>query len=148
MDDLDDYRPGLQARDDFSVRSVLQEVELYKYEVRTLSKQADLPVWNKPALCSLASRIPYGETLTMDKITKVNEAEKIILNLNINHVRVRYHNNIARIEVADADIATLVQHRQAISLQLKELGFDYVTIDMDGYRVGSMNEVLNSSASH
>lgn len=148
MDDLGDYRPGLKARDKFGVRSVLQEVGLYKEEVRTLSKQADLPVWNKPALCSLASRIPYGETLTMDKINKVNEAEKIILDSNINHVRVRYHNNIARIEVAEADIATLIQQRHIISTQLKALGFDYVTLDMEGYRVGSMNEVLESSASH
>lgn len=86
MDDLDDFRPGLKARDDFGVRSVLQEAKLYKSEVRELSHQHDLPVWNKPALCSLASRIPYGEELSFTKVNKVNEAEKFILSLGINHV--------------------------------------------------------------
>ncbi|KRG08500.1 ATP-dependent sacrificial sulfur transferase LarE [Staphylococcus sp. NAM3COL9] len=144
MDDLNDFRPGLKARTEFSVRSVLQEVELYKSEIRELSKSNDLPVWNKPALCSLASRIPYGEPLNFTKVNKVNEAEKFILNLNINHVRVRYHNNIARIEVDGTDIPVVIQYKNQITLRLKELGFDYVTIDLEGYRTGSMNEVINT----
>ncbi|MFQ3852652.1 ATP-dependent sacrificial sulfur transferase LarE [Staphylococcus sp. 2S1] len=144
MDDLDDFRPGLKARTEFGVRSVLQEVELYKSEIRELSKSNDLPVWNKPALCSLASRIPYGEPLNFTKVNKVNEAEKFILSLNINHVRVRYHNNIARIEVDDTAILAVLQYKNQITLRLKELGFDYVTIDLEGYRTGSMNEVINT----
>lgn len=144
MDDLDDFRPGLQARDDFGVRSALQEAQLYKTEIRQLSKQLDLSVWDKPALCSLASRIPYGEPLSFVKVNKVNEAEKYILSLEINHVRVRYHDNIARIEVNDEDIATIVEHKTAITLRLKELGFDYVTVDLQGYRTGSLNEVIDT----
>ncbi|MGY0412170.1 ATP-dependent sacrificial sulfur transferase LarE [Staphylococcus xylosus] len=144
MDDLDDFRPGLKARTEFNVRSILQEANLYKSEIREISKANGLPVWNKPALCSLASRIPYGETLNFAKVNKVNEAEKYILSLDINNVRVRYHHNIARVEVNDIDIPTLVKYRKQITLRLKELGFDYVTIDLEGYRTGSMNEVINS----
>lgn len=144
MDDLDDFRPGLKARTEFNVRSILQEANLYKSEIREISKANGLPVWNKPALCSLASRIPYGETLNFAKVNKVNEAEKYILSLDINNVRVRYHHNIARVEVNDIDIPTVVKYRKQITLRLKELGFDYVTIDLEGYRTGSMNEVINS----
>ncbi|MEB5782547.1 ATP-dependent sacrificial sulfur transferase LarE [Staphylococcus pseudoxylosus] len=144
MDDLDDFRPGLKARTEFNVRSILQEANLYKSEIREISKANGLPVWNKPALCSLASRIPYGETLNFAKVNKVNEAEKYILSLDINNVRVRYHHNIARVEVNDTDIPTVVKYRKEITLRLKELGFDYVTIDLEGYRTGSMNEVINS----
>ncbi|MEB6230115.1 ATP-dependent sacrificial sulfur transferase LarE [Staphylococcus xylosus] len=144
MDDLDDFRPGLKARTEFNVRSILQETDLYKSEVREISKANGLPVWNKPALCSLASRIPYGETLNFAKVNKVNEAEKYILSLDISNVRVRYHHNIARVEVNDIDIPTVVQYRKQITLRLKELGFDYVTIDLEGYRTGSMNEVIDS----
>ncbi|PTI44256.1 ATP-dependent sacrificial sulfur transferase LarE [Staphylococcus succinus] len=144
MDDLDDFRPGLKARTEFNVRSVLQESNLYKSEVRAISKYNGLPVWNKPALCSLASRIPYGETLTFAKVNKVNEAEKFILNLGVDNVRVRYHHNIARIEVPENDISTIIQLRTQITQRLKALGFDYVTIDMEGYRTGSMNEVIQT----
>ncbi|MGW9857183.1 pyridinium-3,5-biscarboxylic acid mononucleotide sulfurtransferase [Staphylococcus hominis] len=144
MDDLEDFRPGLKARDEFNVRSVLQEAKLYKTEVRELSKKYDLPVWNKPALCSLASRIPYGESLNFTKVNKVNEAEKHILNLGINNVRVRYHQNIARIEVSEEDLATVIKNKDNINLRLKELGFDYVTVDLEGYRTGSMNEVIDT----
>lgn len=146
MDDLDDFRPGLKARDDFGVRSVLQEAKLYKSEVRELSHQHDLPVWNKPALCSLASRIPYGEELSFTKVNKVNEAEKFILSLVINHVRVRYHHNIARIEVTEDQLTNLLKLKDSIILHLKELGFDYVTMDLEGYRTGSMNEIIDTKS--
>lgn len=146
MDDLDDFRPGLKARDDFGVRSVLQEAKLYKSEVRELSHQHDLPVWNKPALCSLASRIPYGEKLSFTKVNKINEAEKFILSLGINHVRVRYHHNIARIEVTEDQLNNLLKLKDSIILHLKELGFDYVTMDLEGYRTGSMNEIIDTKS--
>lgn len=145
MDDLDDFRPGLKARTEFHVRSILQEVNLYKSEIRELSKQYHIPVWNKPALCSLASRIPYGDPLTFTKINKVNEAEKFISSLGIEHVRVRYHNNIARVEVSEQHIQTVIKYRNEITLRLKEFGFDYVTVDLEGYRTGSMNEVINTT---
>lgn len=144
MDDLEDFRPGLKAREEFGVRSVLQEASLYKTEVRELSQQLGLPVWNKPALCSLASRIPYGEELSFAKVNKVNEAEKYILSLGVNNVRVRYHHNIARIEVAEDDLMTVINNNSNITLRLKELGFDYVTVDLEGYRTGSMNEVIDT----
>ncbi|GGG90312.1 MULTISPECIES: ATP-dependent sacrificial sulfur transferase LarE [Staphylococcus] len=144
MDDLEDFRPGLKAREEFGVRSVLQEANLYKTEVRELSQQLGLPVWNKPALCSLASRIPYGEELSFTKVNKVNEAEKYILSLGVNNVRVRYHHNIARIEVAEDDLMTVINNNSNITLRLKELGFDYVTVDLEGYRTGSMNEVIDT----
>ncbi|MCI2773778.1 ATP-dependent sacrificial sulfur transferase LarE [Staphylococcus petrasii] len=144
MDDLEDFRPGLKAREEFGVRSVLQEASLYKTEVRELSQQLGLPVWNKPALCSLASRIPYGEELSFTKVNKVNEAEKYILSLGVNNVRVRYHHNIARIEVAEDALMTVINNNSNITLRLKELGFDYVTVDLEGYRTGSMNEVIDT----
>ncbi|MEJ7281591.1 lactate racemization operon protein LarE, partial [Staphylococcus epidermidis] len=90
-------------------------------------QQHHLPVWNKPALCSLASRIPYGEPLSFSKVNKVNEAEKYILSLGVNNVCVRYHQNIARIEVEDDALSTVIQNKTNITLRLKELGFDYVT---------------------
>lgn len=142
MDDLDDFRPGLRARTEAGARSVLQEADLYKREVREMSKELGLPVWDKPASCSLSSRIPYGERLDKEKIRQVDEAEKFIAKLGINMVRVRHHGNTARIEVAPADMAALVGHRDQILLKLTTLGFQYISIDLRGYRTGSMNEVL------
>lgn len=143
MDDMDDFRPGLKARTEAGARSVLQEAGLYKQEVRELSKELELPVWNKPASCSLASRIPYGTKLDKTKIEKVNQAEKFITKLGFEMVRVRYHDNIARIEVAPKEIVEMLKHREQIQLKLAALGFDYVSVDLSGYRTGSMNEVLS-----
>lgn len=145
MDDMDDFRPGLKARTEAGARSVLQEAGLYKEEVRELSKELNLPVWNKPASCSLASRIPYGTKLDLAKIEQVNQAEKIIAKLGFDMVRVRYHDNIARIEVTPEEIIELLKHRNQIQLKLTGLGFNYVTLDLRGYRTGSMNEVLSES---
>lgn len=142
MDDMDDFRPGLRARTEAGARSVLQEADLYKREVRELSKELGLPVWDKPASCSLSSRIPYGERLDKEKIRQVDEAEKFIAKLGIEMVRVRHHGNTARIEVAPADMAKLVGCRDQILLKLTTLGFQYISIDLRGYRTGSMNEVL------
>jgi len=142
MDDMDDFRPGLRARTEAGARSVLQEADLYKREVRELSKELDLPVWNKPASCSLASRIPYGTRLDKTKIEQVNEAEKFIVKLGFDMVRVRHHETTARIEVAAEEMAALLKHRDQILLKLTALGFKYVSIDLRGYRTGSMNEVL------
>lgn len=143
MDDTDDFRPGLKARTEAGARSVLQEANLYKREVRELSKELKLPVWNKPASCSLASRIPYGTKLGEKIIDQVNQAEKFIAKLGFDMVRVRYHDNIARIEVASEEITELLKHRNKIQLKLTELGFNYVSVDLLGYRTGSMNEVLS-----
>lgn len=142
MDDMDDFRPGLRARTEAGARSVLQEADLYKREVRELSKELGLPVWDKPASCSLSSRIPYGERLDKEKIRQVDEAEKFIAKLGIEMVRVRHHGNTARIEVAPDAMAQLVGCRDQILLKLTTLGFQYISIDLRGYRTGSMNEVL------
>jgi uncharacterized protein len=143
MDDLDDFRPGLRARTEAGARSVLQEADLYKREVRELSKELALPVWNKPASCSLASRIPYGIRLDKEKIRQVDEAEKFIGKLGFGMVRVRHHEHTARIEVAAEEMAGLLEHREPILLKLTTLGFKYISIDLRGYRTGSMNEVLS-----
>lgn len=144
MDDIDDFRPGLRARTEAGARSVLQEADLYKCEVRELSKELELPVWNKPASCSLASRIPYGTRLDKTKIVQVTEAEKFIVMLGFNMVRVRHHETTARIEVAPEEMVGLLTHRDQILLKLTTLGFKYVSIDLRGYRTGSMNEVLTA----
>ena len=142
MDDVADFRPGMKARTEAGARSVLQEADLYKQEVRQLTKELELPVWNKPASCSLASRIPYGTKLGKRKIEQVDQAEKFIAKLGIDMVRVRYHDNVARIEVAPEEITKLLKHSGKIQLKLTSLGFNYVSLDLRGYRTGSMNEVL------
>lgn len=145
MDDLDDFRPGMQARTEQGVRSVLQEAGLYKQEIRELAKQLELPVWNKPASCSLASRIPYGTKLDQHKIEQVDQAELFLAELGFPMVRVRHHDNIARIEVTPEEIALVLQHREEINDKFMALGFTYVSVDLRGYRTGSMNEVLPES---
>lgn len=145
MDDLDDFRPGLKARTEAGARSVLQEADMYKREVRELTKELDLPVWNKPASCSLASRIPYGTKLDGTKIKQVDEAEKFIGKLGFKMVRVRWHDHSARIEIAPEEFSEILKHREQIQLKLTALGFNYVSIDLRGYRTGSMNEVLSDS---
>lgn len=146
MDDKDDFRPGLLARTEEGVRSVLQEASLYKNEIRTLSKQLDLPIWNKPASCSLASRIPYGIKLTKEKIRQVDEAEGFLAKLGFDPARVRHHGEIARIEVLPTKIDELMKHREKVERKLSAIGFSYVAIDLKGYRTGSMNEVLTEQS--
>lgn len=142
MDDMDDFRPGLRARTEAGARSVLQEAKLYKREIRELAKNMHLPVWNKPASCSLASRIPYGIRIDREKIRQVNEAEMFITKLGFDMVRVRHHGDVARIEVAPEKMGELIKHSDQIHMKLKSLGFSYISIDLQGYRTGSMNEVL------
>ena len=144
MDDLDDCRPGLKERTEAGARSVLQEAEIYKHEVRELANQLKLPVWDKPASCSLASRIPYGVKLDKKKIEQVNEAEIFLAKLGFPQTRVRHHGNVARIEVTPEQIPTMVEKREQIQMKLTSLGFAYVSIDLLGYRTGSMNEELPS----
>ncbi|MEI3605237.1 ATP-dependent sacrificial sulfur transferase LarE [Pseudogracilibacillus sp. SE30717A] len=145
MDDMDDFRPGLRARTEEGARSVLQEAGIYKNEVREISKAIGVPVWNKPASCSLASRIPYGTPLSKEKIEQVNRAEIFITELGISHVRVRHHGDVARIEVNRDDMIKLLEYHEQIHKALMELGFSYVSMDLLGYRTGSMNEVLAES---
>ncbi|WP_339183144.1 ATP-dependent sacrificial sulfur transferase LarE [Oceanobacillus sp. FSL W7-1293] len=147
MDDEADFRPGLKARTEEGIRSVLQEANLYKPEVRELAKELELSVWNKLASCSLASRFPYGTKLDKQKVNQVNQAELYLKRAGFDEVRVRYHDNVARIEVAADKMMELLEKRTEVQHKLVSLGFDYVSIDLRGYRTGSMNEVLPAASS-
>ena len=143
MDDLGDYRPGLKAVSELDVKSPLRECQLYKEEIRELSKQLGLPTWNKPSFACLASRFVYGEEINEKKLTMVEKAEQALLELGFKQLRVRIHGeNLARIEVNPAELEKLFSLRETISQKLKEAGFAYVTMDLQGYRTGAMNEVI------
>ncbi|MBP1934624.1 ATP-dependent sacrificial sulfur transferase LarE [Ammoniphilus resinae] len=144
MDDMGDYRPGMKAAKEKGVRSPLQEAGFFKEEIRFLSKEIGLRTWNKPSFACLSSRIPYGTRITQDKIDKLDLAEEFLNTLGLYQVRVRYHEKIARIEVMPEEFPKILKHHEHIDAKLKEIGFSYVTLDLQGYRTGSMNEVLAS----
>ena len=142
MDDLGDYRPGLRAVDELSVKSPLREAGLTKSEIREISKAMGLPTWSKPAYACLASRFVYGEEITEEKLHMIDMAEQFLIEHGFYEERVRMHGNIARIEVPAKDIPRLASDeiREAVYKRFKEIGFLFVTIDMRGYKLGSMNE--------
>ena len=143
-DDLGDYRPGRKALAELGIRSPLCEVELTKDEIRRLSKKRGLPTWDKPASPCLASRIPYGTPVTRDALRRIADGERYLQNLGIRDCRLRHHENIARIEVNGEGMSLLLngQIRQDLVKQIKALGYTYVTLDLGGYRSGSLNEEL------
>ena len=145
-DDVGDHRPGMQAARELGVRSPLMEVGMTKEDIRTLSQSFDLPTWDKPAQACLSSRFPYGDRITPEKIAQVEKAESGLRALGFRQLRVRHHGDVARIEVPKADIARLVDEEtsEQVIARMKEAGFNYVTIDLEGFRSGSMNEVLKS----
>jgi pyridinium-3,5-biscarboxylic acid mononucleotide sulfurtransferase len=140
-DDRSDYRPGARAAKECGVRSPLQEAGLTKDEIRKLSRDMELPTWDKPSMACLSSRIPYGDEITEEKLDKVEKAERILKSLGFKQVRVRHHNDTARLEVAESDISRLVEPdlRKKIVEGLKSVGYRYITLDIEGYRTGSMN---------
>lgn len=144
MDDLGDYRPGLQAVAELGIKSPLREVKLYKKEIRMLSKMYGLPVWDKPSYACLASRFAYGEKITTERLSMVEKAEQFLIESGFEQMRVRIHGTLARIEIPTVDFDCIMQTevRARIISKLKEYGFDYITFDLQGYRTGSMNEVL------
>ncbi len=144
MDDLGDYRPGLRAVEELSVKSPLREAGLYKSDIRILSKAMGLPTWSKPAYACLASRFVYGEEITEEKLHMIDKAEQFLIEHGFFEERVRMHGNIARIEVPASDIPRLASDeiRSAVYEEFKKLGFLFVTLDMKGYRTGSMNATL------
>ncbi|MFC1683391.1 ATP-dependent sacrificial sulfur transferase LarE [Candidatus Zixiibacteriota bacterium] len=144
-DDMKDYRPGAEAIRELGIRSPLQEVGLSKDEVRRLSRQMDLETWEKPAMACLASRIPYGTALRDEDLRMVEGAEDALTNLGYQGVRVRHHGNLARIEFRGDDLEQALAQREEIAAALKDLGYAYVVMDLEGYRMGSMNEVLPGS---
>ncbi len=147
FDDMSDYRPGLQACEELGIRSPLKEVGLVKEEIRVLSKQMALPTWNKPSLACLASRFPYNSEINKNSLEQVDKAEEYLWSLGFSQVRVRHHDQIARVEVDAEGIQKLLEEslRAKIVKFLKRLGYTYVTLDLAGYRTGSMNEPLAPS---
>ncbi|KYZ74968.1 adenine nucleotide alpha hydrolase [Anaerosporomusa subterranea] len=144
-DDTSDYRPGLKAVGELEhVVSPLLEVGMTKAEIREVSKAWNLPTWNKPSMACLSSRVSYGLPVTAERLKQIEQAEDFIRTFCSGQVRVRHHNNLARIEVAPENIALLAQPEVAdkINHHLKQLGFTYVTLDLTGYRTGSMNDEL------
>lgn len=144
-DDLGDHRPGLQAAHERGVRAPLLEVGIRKSEIRHMSRQMGLATWDKPSFACLSSRIPYGELITAQKLSMIDQAEDFLVQLGFRQVRVRQHENMARIEVPPTDLVEAISVAETINAKLKEIGYKYVTLDLQGYRSGSMNEVLPSA---
>ena len=142
-DDKDEYRPGLRALKELGIKSPLVEAGLGKKEIRYLSKQAGLTTWDKPAAACLASRLCYGDKITPAKLELVARAEKYLRQLGVkDNIRVRYHGNLARIEVDEKDIELLVSNRELVVNKLGKLGFLYVTLDLSGFQSGSMDRMV------
>lgn len=141
--DLSDIRPGMNAAKELNIRSPLQEAELTKEDIRELSRELGLPTWDKPSFACLSSRIPFGERITIEKLKQVDAAEQYIRSFGIKQIRVRHHGEIARIEIAPHDFPMLLQHdtAQKIAAKLKDIGFIFVTLDLQGYRTGAMHEM-------
>jgi uncharacterized protein len=142
VDDLGDHRPGRVAAAEHRVRSPLIEAGLTKAEIRVLSKERGLPTWDKPAMACLSSRIPYGTPVTVEALDQVGAAEAFLRGLGLRQLRVRHHGDVARIEVELADVVVVVEHRERIVTRLRNLGYAHVTLDLAGFRSGSMNEGL------
>ena len=142
MDDMGDYRPGLQAIAELEIKSPLRYAELYKNEIRELSKKLELPTWDKQSFACLSSRFVYGETITEEKLIMVDKAEQLLLDMGFKQVRVRIHKDIARIEVLPVDISKIAEeeNRKKIADEFRKIGFLYVTLDLEGYKTGSMNK--------
>lgn len=148
-DDLGDYRPGRAAAAEYGVRSPLIEAEMTKAEVRLLSRRAGLPTWDKPASPCLSSRIAYGTPVTIERLSEVDRGEEILRAMGFREFRVRHHDNLVRLEIAPAEMAQALKLEvfNDLANRFRELGFKYVTLDMQGYRSGAMNEVLTLSKS-
>lgn len=142
IDDLADHRPGRRAAEELGVRSLLQEVGLTKQEIRDFSQEMSLPTWAKPAYACLASRVPYGSGITPEVLKRIDLAENFLTGLGLVQIRVRDHFPLARIEVGKTELGLAWDNRELISLKLHEIGYPYVTLDLDGFRSGSMNEIL------
>ena len=146
-DDEGDYRPGRKAAKELGVVSVLSEAGMTKAEVRELAKHLDLPTWDKPALACLSSRFPYGQEITPEKLSQVARAEEYLRREGFLQVRVRHHGEIARLEVGPEELERAFAMREEISAELLEAGFLYVTLDLAGYKPGSLNAALENNKS-
>jgi uncharacterized protein len=144
MDDLGDHRPGMQSARERGVRAPLIEAELWKEEIRTLSREFGLPTWDKPSFACLSSRFQYGDRITAEKLRQVDAAEAFVRSLGFRQFRVRHHDRLARLELAPAEIPRLWEdgRREAIVKRLRELGYVYVAVDLAGFQSGSANLLL------
>ena len=142
LDDLGDFRPGMQAAREASILAPYIELNINKNTIRAICAYYDLEIAEKPAMPCMASRIAYGEEVTREKLNQIEEAESFLYTLGIRELRVRHHGDTARIEVFPRDLAVLIENREKISSKLHELGFVYVSLDLDGFKSGSLNAVL------
>jgi len=147
-DDMVDFRPGMKALKELEIRSPLKETMMTKEDIRYLSKEMGLKTWDKPSFACLASRFPYGKEITEEKLSIVDKAESFLRDLGFKQVRLRHHGEIARIELEKNDIEALVSRglMDKVVRKLKELGFLYITLDLEGYRMGSMNKPLEKES--
>ena len=148
IDDEGDYRPGMRALAELDIKSPLREAGFTKADIRELSRELDLPTWDKPSFACLASRIPYGEIISEEKLGMVEAAEQELFEMGFKQFRVRIHGRLARIELSAGEIASFMQEdlRSKVHEDFRRLGFSYVTLDLKGYRTGSMNEMLEKNS--
>lgn len=149
-DDIKDYRPGLKAREKFNVRSPLLESGFTKDEIRVLSREWNLQTWDKPAMPCLSSRVPYGQEITLERLNRIYRAEKLLRKSGFQEVRVRDHFPIARIEVQKEKMSEILEeplHSKIIE-EFKKLGYTYITLDLSGFKSGSLNHLINNSGNH
>ena len=146
LDDLKDHRPGLKAAKEWRIRHPLVEAGMAKEEIRRYSRELNLPSWNKPAIACLSSRFPYGIEINVERLQKIAACERFLQELRFREFRVRYHGELVRIEVAPEEIQRFFEPgtREAIVEKFKEVGFSFVSLDLQGYRTGSMNEPLGT----
>ena len=144
-DDVGDHRPGMIAAMERNVRSPLKEAGITKAEIRALAHALGVPNWDKPSFACLSSRFPYGTQITPELLHRLDECEKFLRELGFRQLRVRHHDTIARIEVEPQDLNRILKFREAINARFKELGYTYVTLDLEGYRSGKMNDAIKGS---
>ena len=142
LSDRGEHRPVLLASDEEGIVHPFIEAGITKEDIRTIARKLGLPVWQKPSAACLASRIPYGDEITGEKLKRIENAEAYLASLGIDQLRVRLHGNLARIEVHKEDTGKILEQQSALVRHLRSLGFAYVTLDIEGYRSGSMDEVL------
>lgn len=140
--DLGEHRPGVRASTEEGILHPFVDAGITKPEIRAIAKSLGLPIWDKPSAACTASRIPYGEEITIRKLRRIEKAEEYLASLGFAQLRVRSHGDIARIEIPDGDISRIVPLRKQVSDHLRSIGFSYITLDLEGYRTGSMDEVL------
>ncbi|TAM37909.1 ATP-dependent sacrificial sulfur transferase LarE [bacterium] len=143
ISDKNDYRPGNIAKRKLKIKSPLSEAGFNKVDIRKASRSLGLVTWNKPSLACLASRVPYGTKITAGLLKRIAGGEEYLTGLGFRQVRLRHYNGLCRIEVGKGDIRRLLNKREAITARLKTLGYNYITVDLEGYRTGSLNEVIN-----